>query len=134
MKINIVKISPLIVCTLLLALILYSCDHFHISNGEAEKIINNEFMDNYNYFTDIANDLLNDNDATYKTPYMETLNDLGYDIIKKKNGGIYFYRFRQPFLGRGVMYYPAGFQSDYNPLIVSYKSIKDEEWYFFVEE
>lgn len=91
-------------------------------------------MDNYNLFMEITNNLLSENDAADKTPHMETLNNLGYDIIRKENGGVYFYRFRQPFLGRGIMYYPDGFQSDYNPLIISYKSIKDEKWYFFVEE
>ena len=132
---QVMKKHILIVVALGIILLVYGCSRFHISSKEAQDIVKRDFSEHSEDFKIIADLLLaytdrdisiSDNkydtstDMTinndiYQMEAGKNLSELGYDLITKPlEGGVYFYRFRQPFLGRGLMYYPNGFCPEYN--------------------
>ena len=130
--------------------------HININNKEAYETVKNEYFENQTYFEEIANLLLQyedvgiqitaDEKSNYgltekkvydilkETDAWEYMINSGYAMVSKPlDGGVYFYRFRQIGLGRGVMYYPDGFIPEYNDRIAEYIALSDG-WYFFAEE
>ena len=140
----------------IVAVFFFVIEHININNREAYEIIAGEYLENQSYFEEIANLLLQYDDVgiqitadeksnyglTEKKVYdilketdaWEYMINSGYAMVSKPlDGGVYFYRFRQIGLGRGVMYYPDGFIPEYNDRIAEYISLSDG-WYFFAEE
>lgn len=127
---------------------------FFVDSEEAEQIVLRDYTENKAYFNEVAALLLNysetdlrfsndsnvtptdltKNEYFYKNNATKSVDKLGYDVIAKSyENGIYFFRFRQPFLGRGLMYYKNGFCPDYNENIIKYLPITEDGWYYFEE-
>lgn len=147
----------LLLCVLILAILsIYGFSRLYIDSEEVCNTVKNDYNKNSEYFEEIATLLLKYNDVgirisndksnnwggtekevneivlqSYEWKY---INKLGYNLITKPyDGGVYFYRFRQIGVGRGIMYYPNDFQPEHNRLIVECVPITDDGWYYFTE-
>ena len=138
----------------LIAALFYACDQVDISRKEGIEIVTTEFEKYDDDFKEIAALMLtytnkevqittseyapNDSEVSeiiYQNEAGQRISNLGYDMIRKTlDGGVYFFRFRMPKSGRGLMYYPNGFQPEYNGLITEYIPLTEDGWYYFAQK
>lgn len=118
-------------------------DDYKKLQSDFEQIAN--ILINYDYpfiYVERSNIISDDREQTINSivsiellnsPSGATLEKAGYREFEKTNGGIYFCKYYDIDRIRGVMYYPNGFQVEFNELVTKSEGIS-KNWYYFEQE